>query len=1126
MRSHLDNLLFSATDLVNFLGCAHASSLDRNELVDPGDLRSEDPIRTMLQDYGHAHEQRYLETLKASGHSVVEIPTKQPLDVMAEQTTKAMQNGADVIYQGVLISSPWHGYADFLRKVNGTPSKFGNYSYEVVDTKLSSVAKPKHVFQLCIYSEMVALQQGYLPEKMHLILGDQSEVSLLVKDFIHYSRFAAARLGDFQNLSERKTTAEPCGHCLYCKWKERCEKEWESNDHLSLIARISKSQISRLRDFGIDTMEAVASITTEKVTGIRTPILERLRDQASLQTQKRRDGKNVVKLLPAVEKKGFARMPATDSNDMFFDIEGFPLIEDGLEYLWGFDHLVDGSETFTGYWAHDRTGEKKAFQDAVDLMITTIDRHPNAHIYHYASYEKSALQRLSTFHGTREAEVDRLLRQNKLVDLYAVVREGIQVSEPAYSLKNLEVFFAPERKEEVKSGTESIIVYDNWRKTGNQELLDSIEKYNAVDCKSTRMCRDWLLELRPTETPWFKPDEIEALKAIQTEEVAAEREAQSVAMQEALVAGIPPEDQEWHETVGYLLEFHRREDKSEWWKMFDRLEKSIQDQIEDPLCIGGLTVDPDRKPVPEKKSFIHFLRFPPQDVKLCVGDKPLRSDTKKSVSEIVSVDAEAGVMSVKIGPSHPAFPEVFSLVAPGPIMAEAPRDAVWRYAAAVAEGKTKRYRAVTSILAKEKPRLSGRKKGSAVANTTTDLVAAVTDAVSAMNETHLLIQGPPGTGKTFTSAHAIVQLLKDGKRVGVTSNSHKAINNLLARIHEVAIEKGVTFRGVKKSGSEEDGLKCAMIEEATKNERAEDPSYDLVGGTAWLFSREAFDQQLDYIFVDEAGQVCLANIVAVGTAAKNIVLVGDQMQLSQPTQGIHPGNSGISALEYLLEGHGTVPDDRGVLLNVTRRLHPSICTFISDAVYDGKLQPHAFNSERYLLTKDNAPFPIAEYGMVFAGVDHEGCSQESPKEVEQITATFNALLEQRIHCGSEERAISVNDILVVSPYNMQVNALRRALPPGARVGTVDKFQGQEAAVVLISMTTSSGEEMPRNIEFLFSTQRLNVAISRAECLAVIFASPRLLEISCNSIEQLRLVNALCWAREYSGAIGQGPSRSP
>ena len=1105
--------LFSATDLVAFLGCAHASSLDRNQLAEPTDFGEEDPMRSILQDYGHAHEQRYLETLKASGLSVTEIQTKQDLQVMAEQTTKAMQDGADVIYQGVLISPPWHGYADFLRKVNGSPSKFGNYSYEVIDTKLSSVAKPKHVFQLCIYSEMVALQQGHLPEKMHLVLGDQSEVSLLVKDFIHYSRYAAARLGKFQSLTKRETAPEPCGHCLYCKWKERCEKEWETTDHLSLIARISKSQIQRLREFGIDTMEAVASVTTEKVTGIRTPVLERLRDQAALQAQKRRDGKNVVKLLAPVETKGFARMPETDPNDMFFDIEGFPLIQDGLEYLWGFDHLVNGKETFTGFWAHDRAEEKKAFQDAVDLMITTIDRHPNAHIYHYASYEKSALQRLSTFHGTREAEVDRLLRQNKLVDLYAVVREGIQVSEPAYSLKNLEVFFAPERKEEVKSGSESIIVYENWRKTGNQELLESIERYNEVDCRSTRLCRDWLLGLRPADTPWFKLDEIEALKAVETEEQAAEREAKSAAMQKALVADVAPEDQEWHETVGYLLDFHRREDKSEWWKMFDRLEKSLEDQIEDPLCIGELTVDPERAPTPVKQSFIHFLRFPPQDVKLGVGDKPLRTDTKKAVSEIVSIDSEAGVMSVKSGARQPALPEMFSLVAPGPIPADVPREAVWRYATALAEGKGDRYRAITSILAKEKPRLKGRKKGSPIATQTDDLVAAVTDAVSLMDETHMLIQGPPGTGKTHTSAHAIVQLLKKGKRGGVTSNSHKAINNLLCKIQEVAIEKGVTFRGVKKSGSEEDGLNCSMIEEAARNEQAEDRSYNLVGGTAWLFSRPAFDQQLDYIFVDEAGQVCLANVVAAGTAAKNIVLVGDQMQLSQPTQGIHPGNSGISALEYLLEGHATVPDDFGVLLNVTRRLHPSICSFISEAVYDGKLQPYETNSDRYLITGKKSEFPIAPFGLKFAAVEHEGCSQESPEEVAKVVATFNTLLTHKLHCGKEkDRAINMNDILIVSPYNMQVNALKCALPAGARVGTVDKFQGQEAAVVLISMTTSAGEEMPRNIEFLFSTQRLNVAISRAECLAVVFASPRLLEVSCSSIEQLRLVNTLCWAK--------------
>jgi uncharacterized protein len=355
-----------------------------------------------------------------------------------------------------------------------------------------------------------------------------------------------------------------------------------------------------------------------------------------------------------------------------------------------------------------------------------------------------------------------------------------------------------------------------------------------------------------------------------------------------------------------------------------------------------------------------------------------------------------------------------------------------------------------------------------------------------------------------------------GKRVGVSSHSHKAINNLLVEVEKVAAARKLKFRGVKKSSYDEQLLNGTLIEDTSDNEYATGNGHDLIAGTAWLFARQDLDQQLDYLFVDEAGQVSLANTVAMGVSARNIVLVGDQMQLSQPIQGGHPGRSGLSALEHLLDGAATVPPQRGIFLSKTRRMHPALCRFISDAFYDGRLMPEEGNNRQCLVLHSNADLALAPTGLRFVSVEHEGCSQKSEQEADRVQQLYQSLLEQQwTNLQGDTQRIGIPDILVVSPYNMQVNLLRSQLPNGARVGTVDRFQGQEAAVVLISMTTSSGDDLPRQIEFLYSRNRLNVAISRARCLTVIVASPRLLETSCSTIEQIRLVNALCWAKNFA-----------
>jgi superfamily I DNA and/or RNA helicase len=367
----------------------------------------------------------------------------------------------------------------------------------------------------------------------------------------------------------------------------------------------------------------------------------------------------------------------------------------------------------------------------------------------------------------------------------------------------------------------------------------------------------------------------------------------------------------------------------------------------------------------------------------------------------------------------------------------------------------------------------------------------------------------------------ILGLLAHGKRVGVTSNSHKVIHNLLRAVEERADEQGFRFSGIKKSSTQDPETMYGgrLIRDVYTNAEVIAGKSQLIAGTAWLFADPALEATVDYLFVDEAGQVSLANLVAMGTAARNVLLLGDQMQLGQPIQGVHPGRSGESALEYLLDGQATVAEDRGIFLGTTWRMHEDVCRFISDAVYDGRLMPDAANQRQRLVLDASAHPKLKPTGIRFLPVRHDGCKQRSDAEAAVVKDLVDSLLQQGyIDKKGKRRPMTLENVLVVAPYNVQVNLLKTLLPAGARVGTIDKFQGQEAEAVIVSMTTSSGEYLPRNIEFLYDKNRLNVAVSRAKCLAVVVASPELLHIRCNSPEQMELVNTLCWLREYAEGV--------
>ena len=506
-------------------------------------------------------------------------------------------------------------------------------------------------------------------------------------------------------------------------------------------------------------------------------------------------------------------------------------------------------------------------------------------------------------------------------------------------------------------------------------------------------------------------------------------------------------------------------------------------------------------PEPRNRSLVHTLTFPSQDHKLGPG---LAHDpaTGKIAGEILEIDDAAGTLRLLRGPTLAGVRLPRALIAGGPYDDRPQRDALRRLAESIQRGDT-RYLALRGILDRTHPRLGGRSAAGRPQTTNPDEMKAL---ALGLDESYLFIQGPPGTGKTWTGARLVAHLLANGRRVGIAAQSHQAIHNLLEEIEKVAEKDGVRFRGLKKStaGNAESTYEGHFIKSESDASKVCLAGGDvgLLAGTAWLFARHEMDGRLDHLVIDEAGQMSLADTLAMGTAARNVILLGDPLQLAQVSQGLHPEGSGVSVLEHLLGTAATIPEDRGVFLERSYRMHPDVCAFISEIVYAGRL--HADASAARRTTSWGT-------GLRFVGVGHEGNRVASDEEVARIARLIERMLPGVVHGRGRgvSRRCSQTDFMVVAPYNAQVRRLRAGLPEGVRVGTVDKFQGQQAPIVLFSMATSSGEDVPRNLAFLFSRNRLNVAISRAQCLAILVCSPRLLEARCHSIEEMELVNALC-----------------
>ncbi|MGR3394316.1 MAG: TM0106 family RecB-like putative nuclease [Pseudooceanicola nanhaiensis] len=1080
--------LFSASDLMRFSGCTHAIFLDLARLEGHGPQpRADDEEAKLLQEMGDAHEAAHLEALKASGRHVVEVPREGlSLESGLADTRKALASGADVIFQAALHGGSWGGWSDFLERVE-RPSDLGDWSYEVTDTKLKRKPDPKHLLQLVLYSDLLADLQGVAPDAAHVELGNGERASFMLADYAAYARRARLRLEEFAR-TRPETRPQRCAACTLCRWQDHCQAVWDETDSLYNVAGISTGQIAKLEADDVRTMEALAS-RDAPVRHMAAATLDKLVAQARLQ-HARKEGAPSFELRAPSPGKGFDLLPQPQSGDVFYDIEGDPYYEGGLEYLHGL--WADGA--FTGFWAHDHVQEAQALSDLFNWFRDRLAAFPQARIYHYAAYEVTALKRLTAKYGIGEAFLDRLLREHRFVDLYAVVRGGLLASERNYSIKSMETFYRGKREGDVTTSGGSVVAYEEWRRTGDDAILEEIRAYNEVDCVSTEELRDWLISIRP-EGHWPSL----------TDESAGEKEEEADERTEALRAQLAasdlPEDRQ--RLLFDLAQYHWREDKPVYWSIHDSIVKEEDALVESVDAVGGLVRA--GQPVPIKQSVGQRFTFPKQETRLKEGARPAigyDEDGFIATAALHEFDAAAGTLMLKIGKAKADLLATVSALHPElPLNTKPIQDAI----SAVIDDQCgpKVLRAADALLTRATPRFRSGPRADVLNGR--DPVEGTIDAVMDMDGTVLPIQGPPGTGKTYVTARAILALVRAGRKVAVASTSHEAVKNVLMGILAAHEWDDPDFTIVHKL-SEDTYTEDCPIQRTDKNDEDLFRGADVVGGTAWLFSREGLRGHFDHIFVDEAGQVGLANMLAMSTCADNVVLVGDPRQLPQVQQGAHPAPAALSCLDWMQGGDAAIRSERGIFLPITRRMHPDVCRFISNHVYEGRLESHTDTARHRL---DGVPeWPAT--GAHLVPVEHEGNSQSAPEEVAAIRAAAADLLTGTWTDREDRtRPMTEADIIVVAPYNLQVNALRRALPPGIRVGTVDKFQGQEAPVCLVSMTASSGEEMPRGMEFLLSRERINVAVSRAKGLALVFASPRLLDTTCTSVEQMSLVNLLC-----------------
>jgi uncharacterized protein len=1131
--------------------------------------RAKGEDKSLPQKYGDAYELKLTEELTTSlPQGSVARPEK---DGDLAQTLELMLQGVPVIYQGGLEHRAPHsvfkGKPDFLVK-QGWLLEFadglltarlqqeipGPSKYIVWDAKYSSHPKPEYALQVAIYIEALDAQGLKAPNARHgLILGNRTMMSFLEGEIVPATRIARAeleqaiaRVSDSSTNSQLENFTWHCAgnrDCEICEYPELCNDDREETQDLLLVAGLGKNLRGKLNAAGIQALSDLAQSTLTKVPDVTAATFEKMRKQAALQILSKQTKMPENELLddPLLQ---FAPRPS--EGDVFFDMEGFPYFPDGgLEYLFGNWTRDSG---FTDFWAVDREQEKQAFIDFMNWVTERMDTYPDAHIYHYASYEKTALLKLSTRHGVMGPEVRRLGDERRLVDLYPIVTNSLRVGEPKYSIKNLERHYEFERESEVTSASASIDEYAQWRDlvdgsldqtlTSEQredlsiraeKLYQALHDYNKEDVVSTMKLYDWLLKM-PSATTRFGED-------VNPQDEDSEENPSASALEllelEAKTARffLPLADWEWGksvegdirakvwETLAHSILFYRREDVMFWADLQIRMTQDEEafEKDREALLLAGVTELSRDERVNKKSNLVHVVTYeasyPTESIyNPAPGDEliirfPIGAGLQqrnfgkviKSANGLITFTRDTQDLDDLVYQPD-------ALIKFQRFLAMAKQEELNNLAERITEtwgspsNAAPQRNSAMDLLFRRKPRLTG--DGKITEPDSTNYLPALISTVEKMDRTVLAVQGPPGSGKTYLASRLIAHLLASGKSVAVGTNSHAAVENVLRATIETGVSPAQIFKANKTKETRELPWITASSNGAIGKKVAKAAGAVVLGGTAFALSnKDVRSNHFDYLIIDEAAQFSLVDALAVSGIAQNMILFGDPQQLPQVVQATHPGGLENSALGHYMGEHDILPKDMGYLVEVTRRLHPKINEPVSWLSYENKLNSHP-DTDKHVI-EGIAP------GLYKVPINHTGNSTNSPEEVSKVME----LVEKHINeVGPEE-------ILIVAPFNAQVNAIRKALDQAGHeevaVGTVDKFQGQEGLVVIYSYASSSSQDAPRGLGFLLERNRMNVAISRAKSVCYLIYSTNLPKAVFSSLEDVRGISRLAGLLEMA-----------
>lgn len=1158
-----DTVIVSASDITQAGQCEFAFlrrcdvAFGRNVEVPP----LEDEMLKRAARLGDEHEARQLASYRAQfgeqGVREIERPapfTREGIEQRADETTRALRAGdADVVFQATFFDPELRqanamgpgigfvGFADFIQSVQADD---GTRVWQVQDTKLARTARVAALLQIAAYGEQIERIGAAVHDKAVLILGDGSRSAHRLADIAPVYRSRRERLCDIIALSwtrgEVTAWGDPdihaCGRC------EVCEPEIIRTRDTLLVAGMRVTQRAALAAVGIHTIDELAQIRPgQDIPGITASVLQRLAMQARVQLESERTGKPSVRVVSARE---LAAIPEPNEGDLFFDFEGDPMYREvrgvgkpvwGIDYLFG---MVDSQEEFTPLWAHSLAEERAALLKFLELVAERRAKYPDMRIYHYASYERTHLLSIAARHGVGETEVDDLLRQNVLVDLYPIVKKALKVGSRSYSIKKLEPLYMGDEfrdEEGVVSGAQSVTEYaeavqqlvseDATVRLEGERRLQAIADYNRYDCVSTLRLRDWLLSIArehnidsaadPGPDPASLGDTAPELDVSDTAAKLLELGEQADPADPARAQAL--------RLAASAIDYHEREQKSFWWAHFSRLTDPIEDWADtrDVVVVDETLStwleDWYTPPRARKQRRIIELRgtiapgssLSEGQMMFAVYEQPApfpqpgRAVGMRAARQVKIV--ERGEEGVIIEESLPDGAEPWSLfpiaLTPGPPpRAGSQKEAIEQWGSelirAHSEGREVKD-PVFDLLRRSTPRFlhESRPVGidSDIALETADgdpegrVIGAVVASLRALDRSFLAVQGPPGTGKTYLASRVIKRLAEeDGWRIGIVAQSHKVVEHVLAGVVAAGLDPAVvgkvpqngklapeatppTWTVLRANGHQ------AFLNDSTRSSRGA-----VIGGTAWDFSNPVRFARgdLDLLVVDEAGQFSIAPTIAASVAASRLLLLGDPQQLPQVSQGSHPEPVDTSALGWLINDHDTLPPELGYFLASTRRMHPELAQIDSKLSYEGRLHAHPSASDRSVVG-------AGEPGLTWHPVDHRGNTTRSPEEADEVVRIIRAQLSAELHeVGKTPRPVTPHDFIVVAAYNAQVECVTQALHAagldGVRVGTVDKFQGQEALIAIVTLAASSPGDIPRGLDFLLMRNRLNVAISRAQ----------------------------------------------